>query len=793
MAAGCECRQGFNSRLEPGMRQPFRRMRWSAFLAALACAALLGGVSFPMGARAATPAPTPNAATASPSATATAQATTAPTPTASVSPTASPSAIPRASTTTAPSPSASGQPAAPGATNAGTARSTVTTPFATPIALSGGSGSTPATAAAAADGSIYIIGSTAAGSGCTLFNYAENGSGGAYLGRTPGGLGCTLTLQPASGALDVATQSADGTLTGRSPTSSASFSWADTSGQFSMGSIAADPVPNATGTSDVFLVVRDAAWGLPRIAISHDGGATYTLGDSLISAADIPAGQWQGAGPAPAVGNLVARRDATGLHLFSVIETADSASDRSLQNTRHTDNLNRVYAAIGTVTPGVAPSAAPTVTWHDVEVYHAPIATPLNHDLPSTSVDSAGHVYEAFADGRHVYVKSDLTGLGWNASAAPTAVDSIATGLPRFMNAAAYPAIAAGGNGKVDLAWYVATGGRTTSAALDPRNLWTVFMAQSLDEGKTWKASPVSGGVVHLGASAGALQLTVNQVSGVATVAYTGDMPSPGLPSLFATRQCTGLSAVTGLALVNDCVATQPATPVLPGSTCPGPQIRDGLGDAIDTSALGRDSNLATFDILLVQVVTTEAPAPPATTANATAQQVTLTINRLSSTLPAHVSEGVWRLTWTQATVQRYAQAVLLPKHQPAFTTGVVNADGSLGPGTVIPGGFVPGTNGTISFMLRLGAIGNPAANTPLQNLTAATYVQYSGQGFSSLQLVDRAPDGGVGADYSIGLVCQPASDMPEVPAAALLPVVGGAAAGIIVAVRRRRSRRGES
>jgi hypothetical protein len=665
-----------------------------------------------------------------------------------------------------------------------TAKAAVTTPFNAPIAASGGAGSTPTGAAVATDGSVYFIGSTGPGTGCTLFNLSRDGSAATYLGRTPGGAGCAVnqaTLRPSLVGLTVTTRSADGTLSGRALNGGASFTWADTSGPIAMGSLAADPAPNAAGTSDLFLLVNDATTGLPQVAVSHDGGATYAVGPTLVNPADIAAGQWQGAGPLPLAGNVVARRDATGLHLYSVVETADSAADRSAQASAKTNNLNRVYAALGTVTPSLMPSGAPTVSWHDVEAYHAPTGTALNHAGATTTVDSAGHVYQTYADGRHVFAKSDLTGLGWDPAVAPVSVDAIAAGLPTGMSASVIPAIAAGGNGKVDLAWYGATGGLATSPnpAGDLHNSWAVFMAQTLDGGATWTSYPVSGNAVHQGPEAGALQLAVDQVSGVAAVAYAGDQAAPGLPSLFATRQCTGFSAVTGLALVDDCVASQPATPVLPGTTCPGPQVRDAAGDALDTSASGIGANVAALDILLAEFRIVD----PST------ELATLTVNRMSTALPVNVAQAQWRLTWTQGATEHYAQAVMNAGQTPVYSVGTVNPDGTLGAGAPVQGALIPGANGAITFTLPRALIGNPATGSSLQNISAATYAVYSAQGSPTAQLVDRAPDGGAGADYAVAQVCAPLSNVPEIPAAALLPLVGGATA-IAVAVKRRRSRR---
>ncbi|MBV9101588.1 MAG: hypothetical protein JOZ46_03085 [Candidatus Dormibacteraeota bacterium] len=650
------------------------------------------------------------------------------------------------------------------------------------VALPASAAVTPSAELVNSDGSFYVVGSTGPGTGCALFSLSHNGSAAAFHGRTPGGVQCTAssaTLKP-SGGLVLTSQTAAGSVVGRSHDSGASFAWSAASGQFAMGSMAADPAPNAAGMSDLYLLVRDVTTGLPRIAISQDGGATFTLGDPLVNAVDIASGQWSGPGPLPLAGTLTARRDATGLHLYGVVETADSAADRAAQAAAKTDNLNRVYAALGTVSASLTPGAPPTVSWHDVEVYHAPAGAGLNHGTPATAVDSAGHVYEAFADGRHTFFKSDLTGAGFNAAAAPLALDSAAAGLPAGLDASVAPALGAGGNGKVDVGWYGATGGGSTpDPSADPKNNWTVLMAQTVDGGATWLAGTASPSTVHTGPAPGALQLAVDQVGGVAAVAYQADAATPGTPSLFATRQCTGLSAVTGNALVDDCVAPQPATAsVLPGSTCPGPQVRDAAGDALDTSAAGAGGSVPELDILLAQFNAVD----PAT------QVATITLNQASTTLPADMSAATWRLTWTQGTAQRYAQAVLKAGAVPVFTTGLVNSDGTLAAGTAVQGAINPGANGTITMTLPLATIGAPANGASLQNLAATSYALYSATPALGSVLIDRAPDAGSGAAFAVGQVCAPSTDAPEVPAGALLPIVGGAALGF--AAYRRRSRR---
>jgi len=66
---------------------------------------------------------------------------------------------------------------------------------------------------------------------------------------------------------------------------------------------------------------------------------------------------------------------------------------------------------------------------------------------------------------------------------------------------------------------------------------------------------------------------------------------------MYYTRQCTGISAKTGLALVNDCVAPPPPAALPVGNACPGPQVVDFTGDAPNNyqGVRGRTSTTSTW------------------------------------------------------------------------------------------------------------------------------------------------------------------------------------------------------
>ncbi|MFN2582102.1 MAG: hypothetical protein ABR498_05110, partial [Candidatus Dormibacteria bacterium] len=263
---------------------------------------------------------------------------------------------------------------------------------------------------------------------------------------------------------------------------------------------------------------------------------------------------------------------------------------------------------------------------------------------------------------------------------------------------------------------------------------------------------------------------------------YTADQAGSATPSLFATRQCTGSSAVTGNSLVDDCVAPQPATPVLPGSTCPGPQVNDAPGDALDSSAAGSGSNVPSLDITHTQFLPGDS-----------GEQLILTVNRLDAALPANIAQAIWRVTWTQGGKAWYAQAVQNAGAQIQYMAGALNSDGAPGQSDAIQGLEVLGNSGQITFTVPYATVGNVAVGTTLHQIFSTTYALFSsGSGTAtSPQLVDRASDSGFGADYTLGQACAPASDLPDVPAAALLPAVAGGVFGFYwFFIRRKRSRR---
>jgi len=148
--------------------------------------------------------------------------------------------------------------------------------------------------------------------------------------------------------------------------------------------------------------------------VSVDGGFSYVQNAPIINNDDVPVAQWQGGGANATgagneLGNIVARRTAAGLTLYSIFETPDSATDNLNQGVAATSNFNRVYEAVGTVTSDTAP---PVISWRNFEIFHGPIGARYNRIFPVTAVDAAGRVYAFWSDGNHIDYKTDATGTG---------------------------------------------------------------------------------------------------------------------------------------------------------------------------------------------------------------------------------------------------------------------------------------------------------------------------------------------------------------------------------------------
>src|SRR5207249_7270587 len=94
--------------------------------------------------------------------------------------------------------------------------------------------------------------------------------------------------------------------------------------------MAADPRLNTLGLADIFMTYHDV--GGPQdiqLGVSVDGGFSYVQNAPIINDTDVPPGQWHGSaagfvGDSTELGNIVARRPASGPAPYWISDTPDS-------------------------------------------------------------------------------------------------------------------------------------------------------------------------------------------------------------------------------------------------------------------------------------------------------------------------------------------------------------------------------------------------------------------------------------------------------------------------------------
>ncbi|TME95389.1 MAG: hypothetical protein E6I52_22435 [Chloroflexi bacterium] len=186
-------------------------------------------------------------------------------------------------------------------------------------------------------------------------------------------------------------------------------------------------------------------------------------------------------------------------------------------------------------------------------------------------------------------------------------------------------------------------------------------------------------------------------------------------------------------------------TPVISGTTCPGPQMPDATGDAPNDYPAGDGSNMDNLDI-----VSAAFASPDASTL-----RVTLTLKNLAAPPPpANIPSALWRVTWTYNDTQYMAEASSNgagPAGVFVFSAGPAN--GSL---TRVSGTATVGPNGTLVWNIPLSAVGSPPAGASLSLPFAEVHGSFTvlGTGLFYTAAADRAPDLGFGAPWVIGRTC---------------------------------------
>ena len=374
-------------------------------------------------------------------------------------------------------------------------------------------------------------------------------------------------------------------------------------------------------------------------------------------------------------------------------------------------------------------------------------------------------------------VKADATGTGWNPAAAPTQIPN-----PAGVNTAIMPWADAGKSGIADVVFFGASGGSGAqpNPQDDPNNVWNAYMAQTIDGGSSWGVFKASDHTIHTGPICidglgcnlsdpardrtllDFFQVSIDPTNGAADIAYGDDHAAPGNAVVYFTRQCTGASATTGAALINDCAPPPPPVTPPQGSTCPGPQIVDFVGDAPNNYPGGSGQNMDMLDI---------ENASFASTAAGPNVDVTLTIKDLQAPPTKdnpNVTSGLWTVYWQQAGTANapggstwwFAQATTTGQGHNAvatFSDGTfdVSADAYSGRHAAT-GSFNPGVHGTFVIHVPRADVGNPANGATLTNTFADTAGAFlvAGTGLRFIARADRAPDSNYGSDYAVAQTC---------------------------------------
>ena len=228
---------------------------------------------------------------------------------------------------------------------------------------------------------------------------------------------------------------------------------------------------------------------------------------------------------------------------------------------------------------------------------------------------------------------------------------------------------------------------------------------------------------------------------------YTTGWGVPDVTNLMLDAD--GKTAPTHLTTPNP----SPPQPTFPGTnggtTCPGPQVVDAVGDAPNNVPGGDGTNVDSLD-----VVNATFASPSATTL-----QVTLAVRNLAAPPPpANFPSGIWAVYWTYNGTEYFAKAESTGSGSAAtwaFTDGthttnfnVVNTI----TGTANPGPYAGGSSGTLVMNVPLADVGNPPAGAPLTNTFADTHASLIAVYWTSP--VDRGPNRGFGAPWTVGSHC---------------------------------------
>lgn len=493
------------------------------------------------------------------------------------------------------------------------------------------------------------------------------------------------------------------------------------------------------------------------VAVSTDGGYTYTTNSTAITPSVLPAAENNNH-----FGNIVVDPRTHKLYIPFVAPASAAENAASQANDPSYGNEHVAYVAVGDPCPCTAGTAPGAIKWTNHVVYTAPTGDDLDHIFPAVALDKTGNAYITWSDSHRVFLThSTDDGRTWSTP------EMLGNGHSDM-----FPWLAAGKKGAVDLVWYQASTD-PNSCASGPTNdsqgvnnnchdVWDVEFWQTLDgldTSPTWRHG-IAASSIHLGSlcdngttcSGDRTLLDFFQVAldplGAANIAFASDSATPGSASIIYTRQCAGLSATSRTAIKYPCAGLGAPPPPPPPPVCSGTNaITDPAGDANNPSGAGGSTDQV--DITHVSF------SNDATTITTTMQLVNLTTTPVAATADTYYTV-VWNGTKWYAT-----QAVEPAPDKFAYTYGEWDPSASQfvsGTPVATTGSFTTGPDGTVSVNVPRAAVGNP----PIPASTAATaavqqpYGQtQSGEGVVGAGLIfthpdDRAPDVGGGPAWSV-------------------------------------------
>ena len=177
------------------------------------------------------------------------------------------------------------------------------------------------------------------------------------------------------------------------------------------------------------------------------------------------------------------------------------------------------------------------------------------------------------------------------------------------------------------------------------------------------------------------------------------------------------------------------------GTTCPGPQVVDAVGDAPNNYPGGDGSNIDNLDIVNLVFSSPDANIV----------RVTMALKDLEMPgPPVAEASALWTAYWSYGG-QAYSAT--------ATTNGVGPAavwDFTDSAGNTITGVAVTGPNGTITMDVPLADTGNPTAGAAITETFGDARGSFTvqGTGLRYTASADRAPDSGNGASWIIGKAC---------------------------------------